>query len=40
MEQTVKKFLYNQVSDICSRWFIARDFLYPEDGGDMFWKVG
>jgi hypothetical protein len=20
----------------CSRWFLARGFFYPEDGGDMF----
>jgi hypothetical protein len=21
---------------ICSRWFLAHGFFYPEDGGDMF----
>jgi hypothetical protein len=21
---------------ICSRWFLVRGFLYPEDGGDTF----
>jgi hypothetical protein len=26
---------------ICSRWFLAREFLYHEDEGDMFlWNVG
>jgi hypothetical protein len=25
-----------QSSATCSRWFLARGFFYPEDGGDMF----
>jgi hypothetical protein len=25
----------------CSRWFLARGFFYPEDGGDTFlWNIG
>jgi hypothetical protein len=32
-------FVWTDVSEaaaICSRWFVARGFLYPEDGGDTF----
>jgi hypothetical protein len=25
-----------QTAATCSRWFLAREFLYPEDGGDTF----
>jgi hypothetical protein len=27
---------WDVAADTCSRWFLARGFFYPEDGGDMF----
>jgi hypothetical protein len=28
--------LVTQSAATCSRWFLVRGFLYPEDGGDTF----
>jgi hypothetical protein len=42
-QQTTKNFrvqaygnVTEQIAAICSRWFLAREFYYPEDGGDTF----
>jgi hypothetical protein len=34
---TVKNAVFWDVAAVtCSRWFLARGFFYPEDGGDTF----
>jgi hypothetical protein len=30
--------LVTQSAATCSRWFLARGFFYPEDGGDTFFR--
>jgi hypothetical protein len=32
----IKRILRQQTAATCSRWFLARGFFYPEDGGDTF----